>query len=435
MDSVIQRPIEGVVAVILAGGIGARVGLPIPKQLIPLAGRTSLEHTLAVFDSAPGIDSIIIMREENHLGEAAKLLGSGRFAKLKLVLPSGITRNDTSRAVLAAITDINAKVLFHDAVHPLVDHRILQDCIGALDSYDAVDTAIASADTIIEVNSESCISAVPRRSTLRRGQTPQAFRRGVLERAYRLAASDAKFEATDDCSVVLNYLPKTPIFVVNGSEANIKITEPVDIHIADKLFQLRGFSHPGRNISHGSLAGKSIVIFGASYGIGRDLADILSGVGAVVHSFSRTTTGTDIRRREAITTALNHAMATSGRIDHVVLTAGILHMGPLTQLPEDELAESIDTNLGAPIRIAQASHPHLKNSGGSLLFYTSSSYTRGRANYGVDSATKAAIVNLTQALADEWAADGVRVNCINPSRTSPPPCARRPSARRTPAPC
>ena len=57
---------------------------------------------------------------------------------------------------------------------------------------------------------------------------------------------------------------------------------------------------------------------------------------------------------------------------------------------------------------------------GSLLLFTSSSYTRGRSGYSLYSSAKAAVVNLTQALADEWAADGVRVNCVNPERTGTP---------------
>ena len=77
-------------------------------------------------------------------------------------------------------------------------------------------------------------------------------------------------------------------------------------------------------------------------------------------------------------------------------------------------------NYLAPIAIARASLPYLRSSGGQLLLYTSSSYTRGRAGYSVYSSTKAAIVNLTQALADEWSTDGVRVNCINPERTATP---------------
>ena len=79
-----------------------------------------------------------------------------------------------------------------------------------------------------------------------------------------------------------------------------------------------------------------------------------------------------------------------------------------------------EINYIAPVLIAQVFHPHLARSRGSLLLFTSSSYTRGRSGYSLYSSAKAATVNLTQALADEWAADGVRVNCINPERTGTP---------------
>lgn len=72
------------------------------------------------------------------------------------------------------------------------------------------------------------------------------------------------------------------------------------------------------------------------------------------------------------------------------------------------------------MQIARASHKYLAETDGQLLLYTSSSYTRGRADYSLYSSTKAAMVNLTQALADEWASDGIRVNCVNPERTATP---------------
>src|SRR3954449_1515068 len=79
-----------------------------------------------------------------------------------------------------------------------------------------------------------------------------------------------------------------------------------------------------------------------------------------------------------------------------------------------------EVNYLAPVFIAQAFHRPLRESRGSLLLFTSSSYTRGRGSYSLYSSAKAATVNLTQALADEWATDGIRVNCINPERTATP---------------
>lgn len=412
-----QRP---TIAVILAGGVGSRLGLGTPKQLIPVAGKNSLEHTVEVFNSCDGIETILVMMEPNHLIEAQSLLECGRFPKLKRIIAGGATRNETSQLALAQIHDPEAKVLFHDAVRPLVDHRIIEDCISALDNFDAVDTAVASADTIIEVNTNSEIVAVPQRSALRRGQTPQGFRQRTLSEAYKIAALDPHFEATDDCSVVLNYLPKTPIYVVEGSNANIKITEPIDIHLVDKLFQLRGVDPPESGLPAGSLANAHVVIFGASSGIGDDLSTYLLAAGATVHGFSRRENDVDIQNREDVRAALAQAERESGAIDHVVVSAGVLFRGPLTSMSDADLSLSIGTNLTGAILIAQEAHEYLVRSSGSLLFFASSSYTRGRANYSVYSATKAAIVNLTQALAEEWAPDSVRVNCLNPARTGTP---------------
>jgi len=273
------------------------------------------------------------------------------------------------------------------------------------------------------VDEQNCISAIPPRASLRRGQTPQAFRSPVIREAYRLAAGDADFASTDDCGVVLRYLPHVPIKVVEGAEENIKITHPVDMHLADKLFQLATHHVPrapmaGRHADE--LRGRTLVIFGGSSGIGQDVAAQAREFGADVFSFSRSETGTHIERPEDVEAALRKAYDETGRIDFVVITAGILHRGPLADVDEKTIEQAVQVNYLAPITTARLALPYLTQTRGQLLLYTSSSYTRGRAGYALYSSTKAAIVNLTQALADEWAEVGVRVNCINPERTSTP---------------
>ncbi len=96
--------------------------------------------------------------------------------------------------------------------------------------------------------------------------------------------------------------------------------------------------------------------------------------------------------------------------------------------------ESLRVNYLGPLHIARAAIGYLRESKGQLLLYTSSSYTRGRAGYSLYSSAKAATVNLTQALADEWADEGVRVNCINPERTATP-MRTRAFGRSRPVPC
>ena len=188
---------ERTIAVVLAGGVGTRVGLGIPKQLIRIAGKAIVEHTLESLNENDLIDEILVMMNTESLHELDHLVGQPRFAKLRAILPGGSTRNETTRLALEALpADPSVKVLFHDAVRPFIDDRIIGDCVRALDDYDAVDTAIPSADTVIQVD-DGLITDIPVRSRLRRGQTPQGFRLGTIRRAYAIAASDPAFAATD----------------------------------------------------------------------------------------------------------------------------------------------------------------------------------------------------------------------------------------------
>lgn len=409
------------VAVVLAGGIGVRVGLGIPKQLIKIAGKAIVEHTLEALEGSPHIDEIIIMMNAAAIGELDHLFDSGRFGKLSRILPGGETRNDTTRLAIAALDGDDTKVLFHDAVRPFIDDRIIEDCVRALDTYEAVDTAIPSADTIIQVDADRLITGIPDRSLLRRGQTPQAFRLGTIRRAYDIAATDPSFRATDDCGVVFAYLPDVPIYVVDGTAENMKVTEPIDVHIADKLFQLQSASLSLESMTTvPNLTGRSVVVFGGSYGIGESIVAQAREAGATVHEFSRSSTGTDIRSAKAVRKALAEAQAKSGRIDVVIVTAGVLRIAPLIESRKRDLKDTIQVNLIAPAIVARESHAYLAETSGQVVLFTSSSYTRGRAGYSAYSATKAGVVNLTQALAEEWELSRVRINCINPQRTRTP---------------
>ena len=419
-------------AVILAGGTGQRVGLSIPKQLLKIAGKAVIEHTLAIFEQSDAIDDIIVLMAPGYVPDVEKIVAKAGFRKVTQVMEGGETRNDTTERAISALGEElepgqDRNVLFHDAVRPLISQRVIADCAEALTRYQAVDVAIPSADTIIVTRTHGddgeFITDVPDRSRLRRGQTPQAFRLSTIRRAYEVAGDDPNFQATDDCSVVLKYLPDVPIYVVPGDEHNLKVTTPVDVFIADKLFQLASTAAPGQSDEAAYrelLAGKTLVVFGGSYGIGADIAALAEGYGAKVFALGRSTTGTHVEDPEHIDDALSRAYAETGRIDYVVNTTGVLRIGRLAETDNATIEEALRVNYLAPVQIARASHKYLAETHGQLLLYTSSSYTRGRADYSLYSSTKAAMVNLTQALADEWAADGIRVNCVNPERTATP---------------
>jgi 2-C-methyl-D-erythritol 4-phosphate cytidylyltransferase len=226
------------IAVVLAGGTGSRVGQPMPKQLILIAGRPILEHSIAAMQRSPVVDEIVVVMAPGHLEPVHEIVARGGYDKVRRVVPGGGTRNDSTAAALAALGPEEANVLVHDAARPLVTEAILAANVAALTDHLAVITAIGSSDTVVEVDHDRLVEILPR-PRLRRCQTPQSFRLSTIRTAYAAAARDPHFTATDDATVVLRYLPGVPIAVVPGDPENLKITEPLDVFLAEQLLRRR----------------------------------------------------------------------------------------------------------------------------------------------------------------------------------------------------
>jgi 2-C-methyl-D-erythritol 4-phosphate cytidylyltransferase len=229
------------VAVVLGGGVGQRIGAQVPKQLLKLGGRTLIEHCVAAFEQAPGVDQILVVMAAGYVDQVKEILAEAGYRKVSAVIQGGAGRPDSTRVALAAIAGSgdgedggDCGVLLHDAARPLVDQRIIADCVASLQVHHAIGVAVPTSDTIV-VTDNGVMHSMPRRETLQRCQTPQCFRLPVITRAHELAAADPDFSPTDDCGVVLRYLPDVKVHVVLGSERNIKITYPQDLAIAELM--------------------------------------------------------------------------------------------------------------------------------------------------------------------------------------------------------
>ena len=412
------------VAVILSGGHGSRFGTSVPKQYTKLAGKMVIEHTLSIFQSHPLIDEVCIVAHKDYIKLIEKSVLHNLYSKVKKILIGGDQRYESSLVAIQAYHHKypdDTKILFHDSVRPFVDHDTISRCLTALDQYDAVDVAIGCSDTIIEVD-QNVIIDIPNRSQLRSGQTPQAFKLSTIKSAYDLALVDPNFKTTDDCGAIKKYLPSEPIFVVEGSNTNIKITYKEDIYIADRLFQLKSLHDSAIAIgtTQNILSNMVVVVFGGSYGIGFEIAKLVKNYGGKVHVFSRSETNTDISLLDDVKFAIDSVLKVDGQIHAVINTAGILIKQPLLNMSAESIKQVIDINVTGAINVALASANALMQTKGMLLLFTSSSFTRGRAFYSTYSASKAAVVNLCQALSEEWADKEIRVNCINPERTRTP---------------
>jgi 2-C-methyl-D-erythritol 4-phosphate cytidylyltransferase len=229
-----------VVAVVLGGGTGQRIGAALPKQLLRLGGRTLVEHCVAAFEQAPGVDEILVVMAAGYVEQVRDILASGGFAKVSGVIAGGVLRSDSTRVALAAIAGggDDQGVLLHDAARPLVDQRIIADCVAALGVHQAAGVAVPASDTMV-VTSNGVMHMMPARETLWRCQTPQCFRLPVISRAHELAAADPEFVPTDDCGVVLRYLPGVDVHIVPGSERNLKVTYRQDLAVAETLLAER----------------------------------------------------------------------------------------------------------------------------------------------------------------------------------------------------
>ena len=224
------------IAIILAGGIGSRVGGRTPKQLLPLEdGRSVLEHTIDAFETAPSIDEIAVVMHPDHINTLQKLCQNNPWQKLKKVIPGGAERWESSYNAIKEYADQrNVSLWLHDAARPFVSQTIIANIADALQTHDAVTVAVPVTDTVYIVDkNDKCqmsnVKSIPDRATVMRAQTPQAFHLNTIQKAYEKAIALGNIIATDDAGIVHKYLPGTSIYIVLGDESNRKITFKEDL--------------------------------------------------------------------------------------------------------------------------------------------------------------------------------------------------------------
>ena len=398
--------------VLLAGGSGSRMGSDQAKQFIRVAGKPVLVHSFDALRHHLPEAFIVVVAPVEALAYVRELIGQDALAQ---VVAGGSSRQASTLQGLKALAERNPQnVIIHDAARPFISGQIIHDVVDALVKCEAVDVAIPTTDTII-VERDGYIQNIPQRLHIMRGQTPQAFRYASLVRSYAEIGEEQLDKYTDDCGIYMACHPFGQVRIVKGHEENIKITTPVDLVLADELFRIRIPASEKENQGI-SVRGKKVLIFGGTAGIGKALAQLLEEAGAHIVVTSRSK-GCDISQENDVRKAITDADEAMGGIDYIVNSAGVLDTGLIAEQEGVGMAQQIAVNLTGAAFIAKWGYTPLARSKGMLLQFSSSSYTRGRAKSVVYAATKAAIVNMTQGLSEEWAEAGIRVNCIVPGRT------------------
>ena len=244
-----------VVAIVAAGGQGARLGMPVPKQFVELGGRTILDRSVDALVSCPAIDLVIVALPADQAAHPPAYLcrADGRV----LVVEGGARRQDSVANAFAAVPADADIVVIHDAARPFVDRATIERTIEAAAEAGAAIAALPARDTVklADVTETGWIGGefgdplpalVPKRipavkrtlprETIFLAQTPQAFRRDVLASAIELGRTGT--EATDEA--FLAEQAGATVLLVPGEPTNLKITTAADLAFARGLLLDRG---------------------------------------------------------------------------------------------------------------------------------------------------------------------------------------------------
>lgn len=220
-----------VTAVVLAAGSGKRVGSDVPKQFLPLGNKPMFHRSLAVLEAVDEIGYVVVALPPD---DGSNLL---EFPKVVAQVTGGETRQASLQSALARLPESTDTVMVHDAARPLLGEALIDKLLGALDdTCDGVIPAIAMEDTIKRVSDDLLVEEEVDRQGIWRVQTPQVFRRAVLEDS--LAKSLAAGLESTDCSQMLTSAGYR-VRVVEGDPLNFKVTRAADLWLAEQIIAAR----------------------------------------------------------------------------------------------------------------------------------------------------------------------------------------------------
>ena len=218
-------------AVIVAAGESRRMR-GIDKILTPLAGRPLIAHAIEAFDDSPRIGRIVLVLSRNTLEGGRRLVDEGGWHKITDVCAGGERRQDSVRAGLELLSDVDW-VVVHDGARPLVDADIIGRGLDAAAETGAAVASVPVTDTIKRAGPGYIVVNTPPREELWAAQTPQVFRRQVLADAHERVSEDV----TDDAAMV--ELAGGAVKLFMGSYENIKVSTPEDLAAARVLLESR----------------------------------------------------------------------------------------------------------------------------------------------------------------------------------------------------
>ena len=214
-------------AIVLAGGIGKRMGRSIPKQLLLLKGKPMIMHSVEKLDVVSEVDEIIVTCPTEFMSDIRDTIRNFGIAKKTLCIDGGVTRQESVHNALRVAA--NEHVLLHEAARPFVSVGEFQTIVSSHHKYVTYATKIPFT---VSQGTDRIIGLLDR-DTLLNIQLPQKFPKSDLLRCHELARVQGR-TFTEDSSMIVHYLNET-VQVLEGTEFNIKVTTPLDMAIGEIL--------------------------------------------------------------------------------------------------------------------------------------------------------------------------------------------------------
>ncbi len=402
-----QRP--GVKAILLMGGAGERFASAIPKQFHRLSGKKIYLYTLEAFLETGVFEEVILVTHASWVEEVREEIRCYTQCSLR-VIEGGKTRQQSSYQGLLACGKGTQIVVIHDAVRPFISKRIIEENIQVTLQKGAVDTCIPSADTLVYAPGGTLIEQIPDRAQYLRGQTPQTFQYQVIMQAHQHSLLST---SSDDCRLVREM--GHPVAIVRGDESNIKITTQLDLLLAEQILRFGQHKNFSQGATTQDLQGKVIAIPGGTGGIGSALCFLLEQEGAIALPLGRSSADhpVDLTDSQSVQSCFQAIHRRYGALDGLINCAGLLKRKGIAMHQPLEIEELVAVNLSGPIFCCQ--YAVLKK-GSHILNIASSSYLCGRKETAIYSSAKAALVNFSQGLAEEY--PELIVSVVAPQRTN-----------------
>ncbi len=225
-------------AIVLAAGSGKRMGTKVQKQFLDLGGYPVLYYSLRAFEESP-VDEVVLVTGERQIDFCRReIVEKYGFQKVKEVTAGGAERYHSVFRGLNCLSDEASLVLIHDGARPFVDRGIIERTIADAEKYGACVAGMPSKDTVKIADEGGFAATTPDRSLVWTVQTPQAFRRELICRAYKaMMESEALQQGITDDAMVVERMTGEPIRLTEGSYENIKVTTPEDMAVAEAILK------------------------------------------------------------------------------------------------------------------------------------------------------------------------------------------------------